>query len=143
MNCIELDGVRFLVDCYNANPASMKFSIKTLSCIRANRRIAVLGRMAELGKRTRALHIGVGEEAAKNRIDILLAVGEGAHAYLDGARRWSERNGKTPPELLSSHDVEEASSMLKGKIQKGDLVLFKASRTARLEVLVKMITDGP
>jgi len=139
---IELDGVRFLLDCYNANPASMRLSIRTLSSIRAQRRIAVLGRMAELGGRTRALHISVGEEVARNGIDVLVAVGEEARAYVDGARKWSEKNGKIPPELLSPRDAEEAYGMLKGKFRRGDLVLFKASRTARLEVLVQMITDG-
>jgi UDP-N-acetylmuramoyl-tripeptide--D-alanyl-D-alanine ligase len=136
---IERGGVRFLLDCYNANPTSMKLSLRTLRGIRAERRIAVLGHMAELGKRSRALHLAVGEEVAKNGIDVLLTVGEKAQAYAEGTQKWAKRNSKTPPVCISSEDLAEASGALRKLFQRGDLVLFKASRSVRLEDLIGML----
>ncbi len=139
---LEEGGVRFLVDCYNANPGSMKTSIRTLSRIKAKRRIAVLGLMAELGKRSRTLHLSVGEEVARRGVDILLSVGEEAGAYLEGAGKWSLRNNRAAPELLPVLDMAEAYQVLRQKLKKGDLVLFKASRAAQLEKLVDMVKSG-
>ena len=48
-------GVVFLDDCYNANPDSMRAGLKTLAGMQvAGRRVAVLGRMGELGAARRA-----------------------------------------------------------------------------------------
>ena len=42
-------GARLLNDCYNANPLSMRAALHSLAAVPAQRRIAVLGAMAELG----------------------------------------------------------------------------------------------
>lgn len=138
---VEHDGIRLLVDCYNANPVSMKMSIRTLCSIEASRRIAVLGPMAELGKRRRALHLRVGGEVARSGIDILIAIGREAAAYIEGAKRWSRRNRRTPPELIFTGDIHAAHVILRAHLREGDLVLLKASRTARLEQLAHMIGE--
>ena len=47
---VELPGgVTVVNDCYNANPMSMRAALDHLSNSPAERRIAVLGTMAELG----------------------------------------------------------------------------------------------
>jgi UDP-N-acetylmuramoyl-tripeptide--D-alanyl-D-alanine ligase len=136
---LEQNGIRFLVDCYNANPASMKMSLRTLSGMRAGRRIAVLGAMAELGRRGRAFHRQVGEEAARCGIDLLVTVGRDAEAYGEGATRWAKRRRKRPPRCITAENISECARTLSGLMQRGDIVLFKASRTVRLEELVRMM----
>jgi UDP-N-acetylmuramoyl-tripeptide--D-alanyl-D-alanine ligase len=117
----------------------MKMSLRTLSGMRAGRRIAVLGAMAELGKRRRELHRKVGEEAARCGIDLLVTVGAEAEAYSEGARRWAQSRGRRPLRCVPARNAGECAGMLTGLLQKGDVVLFKASRTARLEELVRMM----
>ena len=46
----EVEGIKFINDCYNANPLSMKNAIKMLKDIDGNNKIAVLGDMLELGE---------------------------------------------------------------------------------------------
>ena len=57
------------------------------------RRVAILGDMAELGRTAPAYHREVGEAAAELEVDELLAVGELARGYVDGAAgvpsRWT------------------------------------------------------
>lgn len=139
---VEQGGVRLLVDCYNANPASMRSSLRTLSSIKARRRIAVLGPMAELGRRSRELHRQVGEEAVRSGIDILIGVGERAQCYLEGAENYAGRRGKKSLDLRLFETVEETSDALSTLLAEGDIVLFKASRSAELERLVRMIREG-
>src|SRR3546814_3956854 len=56
-------GAALLIDeSYNANPASMRATLKTLGAEKvAGRRIAVLGSMKELGETSDAFHVGLAE----------------------------------------------------------------------------------
>jgi UDP-N-acetylmuramoyl-tripeptide--D-alanyl-D-alanine ligase len=139
---VEKEGVRLLIDCYNANPASMQTSIRTLRSIKARRRIAVLGPMAELGRRSKPLHRRVGEEAARSGVDMLIGVGEGTQCYLEGAESYARRKNLQGPDLRLFETAEEAYELLAAMLERGDVVLFKASRSAGLERLVRMIREG-
>ncbi len=46
------DGPVLVVDCYNANPASTEAALRALAALPAQRRVALLGLMAELGRDT-------------------------------------------------------------------------------------------
>src|SRR5205823_11434818 len=79
---VELDGgVAVVNDCYNANPMSMRAALDSLAEAPAERRIAVLGLMAELGPEAERFHREIGEHAALRGIDVLVPVGEGARLY--------------------------------------------------------------
>src|SRR5665213_3591056 len=43
------DGPVLVVDCYNANPASVEAALRSLATLPGERKLAVLGLMAELG----------------------------------------------------------------------------------------------
>jgi UDP-N-acetylmuramoyl-tripeptide--D-alanyl-D-alanine ligase len=110
-------------DCYNANPMSMRAALDHLAESPAERRIVVLGTMAELGERSAAYHREMGERAAALRIDMLVTVGDAALAYADGF------DGET-------HSVatpEEARALLEEVAHPGDRVLVKGSRSVGLE----------
>ena len=49
LNILEHNGLRIVNDAYNACPASMKAALDVMSGIKAERRIAVLGDMLEMG----------------------------------------------------------------------------------------------
>jgi UDP-N-acetylmuramoyl-tripeptide--D-alanyl-D-alanine ligase len=121
---VELPGgVTVVNDCYNANPMSMRAALKHLSETPAQRRVAVLGAMAELGGASHALHREIGEEAAALGIDVLITVGRPALPYADGF------DGET----YAVSTPEEAGALLEEIALPGDRVLVKGSRSAGLE----------
>jgi UDP-N-acetylmuramoyl-tripeptide--D-alanyl-D-alanine ligase len=114
-------GVRFLDDTYNANPDSMEAALKTLATLPVEgRRIAVLGRMGELGAYAATGYERVGRAAAQCA-DILVAVGPETAALPAAAR------AATPA---------EAAALLAAIAKEGDLVLVKGSRSARMENVI-------
>jgi len=116
-------GVTVVNDCYNANPMSMRAALKHLSETPAERRIAVLGTMAELGPDSESFHHEIGEEAAALGIDMLITVGQEALPY--GATFDGETYAVPTP--------EEAGALLADLALPGDRVLVKGSRSAGLE----------
>jgi UDP-N-acetylmuramoyl-tripeptide--D-alanyl-D-alanine ligase len=130
---LPLAGGGVLVnDAYNANPISMRAALADLAERAGDRRrVAILGDMAELGSAAIALHVEIGEEAARSGVGALLAVGELARGYLDGARgvpvtRWAP-------------DAPAAVSAAEEVVEPGDCVLVKASRAVGLEVVAEAL----
>ncbi len=113
-------------DAYNANPASLSAALEALAERPvAGRRIAVLGQMAELGPTAPALHAASGAEAAARGVEVLVAVGAEAAAYLDGSGPGVE-----------GHRVDDpgaALDLLETLVRPGDAVLVKGSRSVGLE----------
>src|SRR3954466_5624094 len=72
------DGVTVVNDAYNANPESMRAALAALAALPGQRRIAVLGAMAELGPGAGAEHERLGRDAAAAGVDLVLAVGSDA-----------------------------------------------------------------
>ena len=135
---MSASGIHVINDAYNANPVSMRAAIDTLAGIAsAERRIAVLGDMAELGSLAELAHFQLGEQIARARIDALVTVGPRASRIADGARaqgmdRASVRPCATP---------DEASEVLDDLLEPGDVVLVKASRVMGPERVVEGIVD--
>jgi UDP-N-acetylmuramoyl-tripeptide--D-alanyl-D-alanine ligase len=121
---IELPGgVTVVNDCYNANPMSMRAALDHLSAAPAERRIAILGTMAELGGDSEQYHREIGAHAADAGVDVLVPVGAAALPYLDGFE------GEVHPVA----SPEEASALLEELARPGDRVLVKGSRSVGLE----------
>jgi UDP-N-acetylmuramoyl-tripeptide--D-alanyl-D-alanine ligase len=124
-------GIRILDDTYNANPDSVVAALKTLAAFPAARRIAVLGRMNELGLEFERGHRRVGEAAGREKVDSVLSVGEGAAFISESAREHGV------PETAHAATVEEAAAILRGLAREGDSVLVKGSRSLRMERIVE------
>jgi UDP-N-acetylmuramoyl-tripeptide--D-alanyl-D-alanine ligase len=121
---VELEGgVTVVNDCYNANPMSMRAALDHLAGSPAERRLAILGTMAELGPDSRRFHREIGEHAAALDIDVLVTVGGEALAFGDGFD--GETHAVATP--------EEAGALLEELAQPGDRVLVKGSRAVGLE----------
>ena len=124
-------GVTFLDDTYNANPDSMIAALQTLAEIPSEgRKIAVLGKMGELGSHAAAAYRSVGE-AASRLVDSLICVGAEAAAIGHAAAAVGQLDVK----LVS--DNTEAAILLPSMMQSGDFVLLKASRSARMEEVLQ------
>ncbi|GAA3389933.1 UDP-N-acetylmuramoyl-tripeptide--D-alanyl-D-alanine ligase [Cryptosporangium minutisporangium] len=141
------DGVTIVDDSYNANPDSVRAALKALRAMsvpiapapdvgaepRGRRRVwAVLGVMAELGESSREQHDAIGRLAVRLDIDRLVVVGPEAGAIHAGAvleGSWGEESVHVP-------DVDAAVRLLSEQLTPGDVVLVKASRSARLDRVV-------
>ena len=125
-------GVHILDDTYNANPDSMAAALQTLSQMpAAGRRIAVLGKMGELGAESTRGHQSVGEVAAKIGVDCVIGVGEEAALTADAAWRGGVEK------VLKVASNEEAVKSLRDFTRPGDVVLVKGSRSAHMERIVE------
>ena len=120
------DGIVLVNDCYNANPVSMRAALSHLASLGGERRIAVLGEMAELGPGAAGYHREVGESARAEGIDLLVGVGEPARDY-------------APDELLGT--PEEAAEWLAAQAEPGDTILVKGSRSAGLEAVAESLEE--
>ncbi|MDX1624133.1 MAG: UDP-N-acetylmuramoyl-tripeptide--D-alanyl-D-alanine ligase [Gemmatimonadota bacterium] len=127
--------VTALIDCYNANPESVLSAASTLSRLGGTRRrVAVLGKMLELGRRSRELHARTGRELA-GTVDLVIAVGEEASPIAEGAAAAGLENRRFPGR-------EAAAEWLIDHLRSGDAVLFKASRGAELERVVAPVREA-
>jgi UDP-N-acetylmuramoyl-tripeptide--D-alanyl-D-alanine ligase len=123
----ERGGITLIDDTYNASPDSMVAALDTLASLPGSgRRIAILGRMGELGEHAAAGYERVGKTAASS-LDTLICVGVEAAAMAESA----EISGLSDVHVVS--DQVEAAALLSSIALAGDLVLLKASRSARME----------
>jgi UDP-N-acetylmuramoyl-tripeptide--D-alanyl-D-alanine ligase len=134
---IELDGGEVLLidESYNANPASMAATLKSLGEERgARRRIAVLGPMRELGEHSAQLHADLAPAVLEAHVDELILIG-------DEMRPLAEQVvGKLGLDLAT--DVEDATNTLMRMLHPGDVVLVKASNSVGLAKLVERVAGG-
>lgn len=134
-NFVEKDGVTIIDDCYNANPVSMKASLKVLGMWQG-RKIAVLGDMGELGENEVDLHSSVSIAVDDNNIDILYTVGPLAENI--------GLNVKGDCAVKSFVGDEATKNMiedLKKEIKKGDAVLIKASHFMKFSEVVDELSN--
>jgi UDP-N-acetylmuramoyl-tripeptide--D-alanyl-D-alanine ligase len=128
-------GLVIIDDCYNAGPTSMRAALETLRDFpSAQRRVAVLGAMRELGEHSEAEHRRAGALAA-NCAELVLGVGDETEVLLDEAREV----GTIPFFAESFADAEEAAGRVLELVRAGDVVLVKGSRSVGLEVVVDVL----
>jgi UDP-N-acetylmuramoyl-tripeptide--D-alanyl-D-alanine ligase len=134
---IELEGGEVLLidESYNANPASMAATLKSLGEERdARRRIAVLGPMRELGEHSAELHARLAPAVLDAHVDELILIG-------DEMRPLAERVvGKLGLDLAT--DVDDATNTLLRMLHPGDAVLVKASNSVGLAKLVDRVVKA-
>jgi UDP-N-acetylmuramoyl-tripeptide--D-alanyl-D-alanine ligase len=134
---VEIDGGEILLidESYNANPASMAATLKSLGEEReVARRIAVLGPMRELGEHSTALHAGLAPAVVDAQVDRLILIGEEMRPLAE------QVVGTISIDLVSS--VGEAAAALMTMVRPGDAVLVKASNSVGLAKLVEQVVKG-
>ncbi|MCS7253619.1 MAG: UDP-N-acetylmuramoyl-tripeptide--D-alanyl-D-alanine ligase [Armatimonadota bacterium] len=135
------NGVVIINDAYNANPESMRAALQALRLRSdANRRIAVLGEMRELGEASYEEHFKLGWELVDYDVDVVVVVGGGAAPIAEGAiSRLKDSQLKRHMEVIAVSDVDEAVNALFRLLKSGDVVLVKASRAVELDRVVNML----
>ena len=136
LHIIEEGGVKIIDDTYNACPASMKSAVNTLMASGGNRKVAILGDMFELGAESENAHFEVGVYAAEKQVDLLIAVGNDARQYAEGAKKSMD-----PQKILCFEKKEDLIEKLSELIETGDVILVKASRSMFMEKIVNAILE--
>ena len=139
------DGVTVINDAYNANPDSMEAALRSLVAVGqgrgdGRRTVAVLGEMRELGESSDSEHDAVGRLAVRLGVHQLLVVGEAARAMHRGAQGERAVSGEGEEPVFVA-DNDEAGAWLDAHVEPGDVVLVKASRGARLDVVAQALLD--
>ncbi len=126
---IQIDGITFIKDMYNANPGSVQGALEELSRIKKTRAIAVLGDMLELGSYAEEAHRNIGKLLSALNIDIFVAVGNLMKIASD------EFKGT----VYTSDTASEAGKLLSNILKEGDSVLIKGSRGMGMEKVMEGI----
>jgi UDP-N-acetylmuramoyl-tripeptide--D-alanyl-D-alanine ligase len=132
------DDVIVVNDAYNSSPEALAAALDAVCVIASGRRAyAVLGRMAELGQRSREFHEQAGVIAARTGLAGIIAVGDEAAPILTGAKSEPGFAG----ELVSVPDDRSAVAAVVERLRPGDVVLVKASRAAGLQTVALALTE--
>jgi len=138
---IHDSGIEVIFDAYNSNPLSLKNALDLLAAKETlqdgstpGRRVAVLGDMLELGDDEIKYHLEAGERIGELGIDCLITVGKLAWNIRDAAEKF--RNEDIPGQHFET--TEECGRHIGEWLQKGDLVLVKASRSLEFEKLLEV-----
>jgi UDP-N-acetylmuramoyl-tripeptide--D-alanyl-D-alanine ligase len=110
-------GPVLVVDCFNAIPASAEAAVRSLAALPGERKLAVLGLMAELGDQSESEHRRIALVAEELGIEV---VGYGTALYGEA----------------HVTGVDEAVALLR-TMGSGDAALVKGSRVTRLEDVVR------
>jgi len=124
-----VNEIKIIMDCYNANPASMGNALKVLTNIKANRKIAVLGDMLELGDNKEEIHSKLGQNISEMKIDFLLTIGKLAKYISTAALDF----GFKKDNVKHFAEKNDLIKYLKEIAQIDDLILLKGSRGMKME----------
>ena len=127
------DGEALMIDeSYNANPASMRATLKVLAAEPATRRLAVLGEMRELGEGSDAYHADLAAPIAEAGVECAVLVGAGMEPL---ARALAGR-----VRTMHVADAAQARDRLTEMLAPGDAVLVKGSNAIGLAAVVDAVS---
>ena len=139
LNVLEGVGSSVILDdTYSANPASMLAGLQTLADYPAERRIAVLGGMSQLGGYAVTGHGRVAQAAAAF-VDLLVTQGERG----DWIAKAAEEAGMPTDRVLVTYTAADAGRCLRERLGPGDVVLVKGDVDARMEHVVRGLLACP
>ncbi|HSH00089.1 MAG TPA: UDP-N-acetylmuramoyl-tripeptide--D-alanyl-D-alanine ligase [candidate division Zixibacteria bacterium] len=146
---VERHGVTFILDCYNANPASMNAGLASFAAYHTTGgKILVLGDMLELGATEEQEHRNIGRAVAQRfsqthgpaALTGVITVGALAALIAEEYEK-----AAAPATAISSHEnAASAAAALREIATPGAIVYLKASRGMALERIVEefsRITD--
>ena len=127
-------GFTVIDDSYNSNPRALFEMVSTVCAnLKSKRNIVVAGEMLELGPSGPDLHREAGRQMARLGVDFLIGVRGLAEEIVAGARE----TGMTVEAAVFVESSEEAAEIVILEAREGDLILVKASRGVKTEIVVE------
>jgi len=132
--CLWTKGEWTIIDdTYNANPLSMRAAISTAAELAKDKELVlVLGDMAELGEASEEEHRKLGEFIHSIGCRYVFFHGQNASFVKEGLKGWSG-------EFYICHSPEDFFSFFKNLNLKQAVLLFKGSRSSKMEEYVKKV----
>jgi UDP-N-acetylmuramoyl-tripeptide--D-alanyl-D-alanine ligase len=135
LRIVRLDGVVLIDDCYNANPQSVRAALEVLKAgSPAERRVAFLGDMLELGDQAAGQHESLGAELART-VDRLVLVGP----LGEYTRRGAMGAGMPSDRIRRFETSGEEQESLFDIVRVGDTILVKGSRAMAMDLVSQEI----
>jgi len=141
------NGSTLIDDTYNANRQSILAALQAIQASKLGRqgkRWIVLGDIFELGEYARQEHLASGEAVAEVA-DYLLAIGEQARFYVEGALHAGMKPEQThyfSADVQNAAEVEAAkraaADLLAREVHSEDVLLLKGSRGMRMETMMNL-----
>ncbi|MFM6853944.1 MAG: UDP-N-acetylmuramoyl-tripeptide--D-alanyl-D-alanine ligase [Sphingopyxis sp.] len=119
---------------YNANPASMAATIGQLGRAPAQRRVAILGAMRELGPGSAAFHCALADQLLAAGVDKAILVGEEMESLAKALE------GKL--DFTHGLSVDHVLAQAQADVRPGDAILVKGSNAVGLSRIVAALTGG-
>ncbi len=123
---LQIGDKEIILDAYNANPTSMKAALEAFADRSAERKIAILGDMFELGEAAEAEHLALGQTALSLGFDSVYLVGKNFEATGLPAKRFLDFESLRKE--LETEPIEAPAS-----------ILIKGSRGMALERVVDFL----
>jgi len=124
---IEKNDIEYILDCYNANPLSIKEALKSFDKIKTNKnKVVILGDMLELGDLSSLLHAELGHFINSLNIDSFIFFGK----YIENTFKICNK------EKYYFNDKTKLKKFISSYIDKNKIVLLKGSRGMRLEEII-------
>lgn len=136
MEISEIAGLVLINDSYNASPESTAAALRTLNLFaqeRGGQSWAFLGAMHELGDSSALLHAQVGALAAELGIDHIVCIAADGYA--------TDISAKSQSTVHIFKDKDSALALTE-QMSQGDVLLVKASRAERFELLADSLVEN-
>ncbi len=134
-------GATIIDDSYNSSPSAAAAALKLLGAVEpAERRIAILGEMAELGIEAESQHFRLGATAVvEGKVDLLIACGLHAPAMAAGACQ----AGLPQRQTIVVPSADELLCRVPHLVRAGDAVLIKGSRITAMDRVADALRAEP
>lgn len=130
-----------LNDTYNASPGAVKAAIDVLAGF-SGKKLLALGNLAELGKKTDAIHSELGQYARLKNLDAVFSL-EGpaqlaSQAFLHSKCKEAQSVNKTAAQF-SAATPKQLAKLVAKELTPDSCLLVKGSRSARMELLINAL----
>lgn len=132
----DIEGILFVDDSYNSNPASLRAAVEAFMEIETDgARWLVLGDMLELGEKSAEFHREAGILCGKAGVDVIVTFGS---ETVELSRSAAEQR-KAPARISHFIDAEKLSVFLNEHLSPGDIALIKGSRAMQMENIIESV----
>ena len=128
----ETEKNHLIVDAYNANPTSMKAALDNFRLMEVSPKMAILGKMGELGDVSDEEHQKIIKQLEEARFDEVWLVGEEFQKAL-----CAQPSSLTTLKVF--HDVEEVKALIAQQQPQGRYILIKGSNSTHLYELPALL----
>ncbi len=129
-------GAAAVDETYNSSPRALRAVLGEFVREPAERRIAVIGDMCELGEEAGRLHRECGVFPGNRHLDLVVGVGALGRVFAEAAASLGAG-------VRFAEGPEQAAALLGEELRSGDLVLFKASRAVELDRALRELRPPP